>query len=194
MKISSPSPLESQLDPLSTQFLTSLVSHHRQQIDTPPTHPCQNKRHSGLRMKMRPNQDVRWDAKKYASGHAIGVRQSLSRAQSPKHYLIACTRKQDILLPGVPKHHLLAYASKQDILFPGVPTHYESYCCLQEVKCFAAGCSKLSSYCSLQEQKALLLDVPNQYLIALGRNQEVLLASDTRHYLILLSPRSKIFL
>ena len=66
--------------PLSTQFLTSLVSHRRQQIHTPPTHPCQNKRHSGLRMKMRPNQDVRWDAKKYASGHAIGVRESLSRA------------------------------------------------------------------------------------------------------------------
>ena len=61
-----PPPLESQLDALSTQFLTSLVSQRRQQIDTPPTHPRQNKRHSGLRMKMRPNQGVRSDAKKYA--------------------------------------------------------------------------------------------------------------------------------
>ena len=75
-------PLKVNWIPLSTQFLTSLVSHGRQQIDTPPTHPRQNKGHSGLRMKMRPNQDVRWDAKKCSSGYAIGVRQSLSRAKS----------------------------------------------------------------------------------------------------------------
>ena len=35
-----------------------------QQIDIPPTHTHQNNRHSGLRMKMRPNQDVRGDATK----------------------------------------------------------------------------------------------------------------------------------
>ena len=68
-----PPPLKVNWIPLSKQFLTSLVSHCRQQIDTPPTHPCQNKRHSSLRMKMRPNQDVRWDAKKCASGYAIAT-------------------------------------------------------------------------------------------------------------------------
>ena len=43
------------------------------QIDAPPTHvhPRQNKRHSGLRMKMKPNQDVRGDAKSERHGHAI---------------------------------------------------------------------------------------------------------------------------
>ena len=42
-------------------------------IDTPPTHPHQNKRHSGLRMKMRPNQDVRGNAKKCASSYAMAT-------------------------------------------------------------------------------------------------------------------------
>ena len=41
------------------------------QIDAPPTQPRQNKRHSGLRMKMKPNQDVRGDAKSERHGHAI---------------------------------------------------------------------------------------------------------------------------
>ena len=71
-------PLESQLDPSINAvspvwFLTTVIR---------LTHPRQNKRHSDLKMKMTPNQDVRWDTKKYASGHAIGVRQTLSRAQS----------------------------------------------------------------------------------------------------------------
>ena len=62
-----PLPPEGQLDPLSKQFCTVADK----QIDAPPTHPRQNKRHSGLRMKMKPNQDVRGDAKSERHGHAI---------------------------------------------------------------------------------------------------------------------------
>ena len=55
-------PLKVNWIPLSTLFLTVV-------IDT----PRQNKRHSILRMKMRPNQDVRGDAKKFASGYAMAT-------------------------------------------------------------------------------------------------------------------------
>ena len=58
----------------SSHFVISLLTH--------PQHtPARTKGTvGGLRMKMRPNQDVRGDAKKCASSYAIGVRQSLSRA------------------------------------------------------------------------------------------------------------------
>ena len=85
-----PPPLKVNWIPLSTQFLTNLVPHRRQQIDTPPTHPCQNKRHSGLRMKMRPNQDVRGDAKKCASGYAMATPLAYARVY-PEPFLTNCS-------------------------------------------------------------------------------------------------------
>ena len=54
-----------------TPYQSSFCTVADKQIDAPPTHPRQNKRHSGLRMKMKPNQDVRGDAKSERHGHAI---------------------------------------------------------------------------------------------------------------------------
>ena len=79
-KISYP-PSESQLDPpLSTQFLASLVSHRRQQIDTPPPEQkaqrLENENEAKSRCQMGRQKVRQW----ISHGHAIGVRQSLSRA------------------------------------------------------------------------------------------------------------------
>ena len=69
-KFHTTSPLESQLDPpINTVFAPSLIN----RLTHAPTHPHQNKRHSGLRMKMIPNQDVRRDAKKCVSGYAMAT-------------------------------------------------------------------------------------------------------------------------
>ena len=65
-KSSYPLPPESQLDPpINTVFAPSLINRL--------THPHQNKRHSGLRLKMRPNQDVRGDTKECTSGYAMAT-------------------------------------------------------------------------------------------------------------------------
>ena len=54
-----------------TPYQSSFCAVADKQIDAPPTHPHQSKRRSGLRMKMKPNQDLRGDAKSERHGHAI---------------------------------------------------------------------------------------------------------------------------
>ena len=54
-----------------TPYQSSFCAVADKEIDAPPTHPRQNKRHSGLRMKMKPNQDVRGNAKSERHDHAI---------------------------------------------------------------------------------------------------------------------------